>query len=70
MDALSIIFVQPSAGDEVKLSDLKKNTSVQSQVYKSMKKLEDNLSASLLNLGYFIINTKNVNKGYLIRETF
>ncbi len=67
MDALSIIFVQPSAGDEVKLSDLKKNTSVQSQVYKSMKKLEDNLSASLHILGYFIKDPKKVKNGYLIR---
>jgi uncharacterized membrane protein YgcG len=62
---LKIIFGDKlSSGNSVRVSEFRKDTTKQMQMYKDLKALEDNLSADLTEAGYFIKNPKKIKSGY------
>jgi hypothetical protein len=59
------IFSAAEPGAKVKISDIKKSSSLRRTVYESMKGLEDDLSAGLHTKGFFIKNPQKVKRGYI-----
>jgi uncharacterized membrane protein len=67
LSALKIIFGDNlQTGNSISLNEIKKNYSLQKQMYKEMKSLEDDLASSLSAGGFFIKNPKDVKSGYSI----
>lgn len=59
-----MVFTTGSAGERVKLADIKKSTTRSVELYEQMRKLEDSLASSLHVLGYFVKNPKKIRNGY------
>jgi uncharacterized membrane protein YgcG len=67
LTSLKIIFGEVlAASTSIKISDFKKDTSKQRQLYKEMKSLEKSLASDLTSKGYFIKNPKDVKSGYQV----
>src|SRR3990167_8957643 len=59
------IFSAAEPGAKVKISDIKKSSSLRRTVFEAMKDLEDELSAGMHKQGFFIKDPKKVKRGYV-----
>lgn len=63
---VEMVFAPLVPGTKVKISAIKKSTTMQRAIYENMSKLEDYLSADLAKRGFFVKDPKKVKKRYLI----